>query len=415
MSQYLSPFKQRNFFARYVTAFRFQLQNFKVLAIMYIVFAIPLTLLIENCNITLIRLFLTIILGIGLCTCYYAIFKQYFKRKQAAILNYDLIEECKSVLVRVIILSLIIILPFLFIVFVFSFIFGLAIGFFIVLLSYNIILAFVAALLIIIPTIATFSFIAFYFFIPFVHYVISTDKNLSDSISEGFKLLKGNILSTQGYGIFCSIIYILLHIGFLILVLKFLGITDNIDIDNYVNNINNINNLYYSGAYDLYYFLILNTFVLAPMLYQYGHVIAKSVTREKEEESNATYTTTESDIQKPRVSHTYTKSNSTTPIESSHNTKQTEVELPPKNETTPTPRKGVFRIEGNGSYSIEIIGIKNDQQISESLYILLGYNKADAQSIVNNLPATIAEKLSMSEALDLKALIEQTGGSVNIK
>ena len=45
----------------------------------------------------------------------------------------------------------------------------------------------------------------------------------------------------------------------------------------------------------------------------------------------------------------------------------------------------------------------------------MGYTKDEAQSIVNNLPAIVAENLSMSEALDLRALLEQAGGSVNIK
>ena len=393
MSQYSSPFKGRSFLGRYAAAIKFQIQNFKVLSILYILFVIPMSYLITKNSSGNISVILLGILNIGATTFYYATFKQYIKRKKAAAINSDFIGECKQVFVKNIILSLSL--------YAISICASFAISI-IMVISLYLLNAYIALTLLIIAVAAA----AIYIIIPSIHYILSSKTVFIDRLSEGFKLQKGHIPGILGYALFSGFIYITLLFFTLVLVVTYCIVKYG---DNYEPGANFT--FFAMAAAQIFHC----TFLLVPMLYQYAHIIAQKAAKEREESAVAT---TESTPEEPQTPAAAAEVNTPLPAEPTAE-EATESTPPAEPETqksdVPTRRKGAFKIEGSGFYSIELCSAKESHQITENLYILLGYTKDEAQSIVNNLPAIVAENLSMSEALDLRALLEQAGGSVNIK
>ena len=227
-----------------------------------------------------------------------------------------------------------------------------------------------------------------------------------DRLSEGFKLQKGHIPGILGYALFSGFIYITLLFFALVLVITYCIVKYGDDYEPGANF-----TLFAMAAAQIFHC----TFLLVPMLYQYAHIIAQKAAKEREESAVAP---TESTPEEPQAPAVAAEVNTPLPAEptaeeAAESTPPAEPE--PQKSDAPTRRKGAFKIDGIGFYSIELCSAKDSHQITENLYILLGYTKDEAESIVNNLPTIGAENLSMSEALDLRALLEQAGGSVNIK
>lgn len=395
MSQYSSPFKERTFLRRYAAAFKFQIQNFKVLSILYILFVIPMSYIIAKNTSGIAGTILLSILNIGVTTFYYATFKQYIKSKKAAAINSDFLGECKQVFVKSIILSLSLC------AFILCASFAISIIFAVLFLFLNSFVA-LTLLIIAIPT------AALYIVIPSIHYILSPKGVFIDRLQEGFKLQKGHIPGILGYGLFSGFIYIVIEFFLLIFSLGFCIAKYGEDYEP--------DSTYILFAIASAQFLNY-TFLLAPMLYQYAHIIAQKAAKEREESAVAP---TESLSEQPEAPALHAEDNTLPPIEAAaeaaaKDNTPTSTEPEPQKSDAPAQRKGAFKIEGNGFYSIELSSVKESHKITENLYILLGYTKDEAESIVNNLPAIVAENLSMSEALDLRALLEQAGGSVNIK
>lgn len=393
MSQYSSPFKERSFLGRYAAAIKFQIQNFKVLSILYILFVIPMSYLITKNSSGNISAILLGILNIGATTFYYATFKQYIKRKKAAVINSDFIGECKEVFVKNIILSLSL--------YAISICASFAISI-IMVISLYLLNVYIALTLLIIAVAAA----AIYIIIPSIHYILSSKTVFIDRLSEGFKLQKGHIPGILGYALFSGFIYITLLFFTLVLVVTYCIVKYG---DNYEPGANFT--LFAMAAAQFFHCI----FLLVPMLYQYAHIIAQKAAKEREESAVAP---TESTPEEPQAPAAAAEVN--TPLPAEPTAEEAAESTPPAEPETqksdaPAQRKGAFKIEGSGFYSIELSSVKESHQITENLYILLGYTKDEAESIVNNLPAIVAENLSMSEALDLRALLEQAGGSVNIK
>jgi hypothetical protein len=159
------------------------------------------------------------------------------------------------------------------------------------------------------------------------------------------------------------------------------------------------------------YFILLVSFFLSdiPLVYQYGYLITQRINKDNAatDLSNTTHDeVTELQEEKPQPQDTETEEST----ENEPAITEEEVE-----KSVPIVKNGTFKIEGNGSYTVELYNISNKEQISEALSTLIGLSEEEIQEKTNDMPSIIADKLSITEALELSSLIHKYGGSTNIK
>lgn len=228
------------------------------------------------------------------------------------------------------------------------------------------------------------------------HYLLINDFSLISALKDTFRMIKGKWWNTA----FFLLVFNILR--FTIMVVLFAIIAENNDI--FATTIAS-------------YLVLLVSFFLSdiPLVYQYGYLITQRVNKDKAanvEDNIADVTHNETKEPEEEASQ---PDNTTTeePKEGTNETEQTAKEE--REEAVSNTKNGTFKIEGSGSYSIELYHINNKEEISEALSSLLGFSKEESLEKTENLPTIIADKLSISEALELSTLIQKHGGSTNIK
>lgn len=229
------------------------------------------------------------------------------------------------------------------------------------------------------------------------HYLLINDFNLISALKETFRMIKGKWWNTA----FFLLVFNILR--FTVMVVLYAIIAEN-------NNI--------LATTMVSYLVLLVSFFLSdiPLVYQYGYLITQMVNKEKSVniENNIT-DITHNEIKEPKEEAP--RPDNTTIEEPKEGTDETEqaTKEEREEEVVSNTRSGIFKIEGYGSYSIELYHINNKEEISEALSSLLGFSKEESLEKTENLPTIIADKLSISEALELSTLIQKHGGSTNIK
>lgn len=229
------------------------------------------------------------------------------------------------------------------------------------------------------------------------HYLLINDFDIISSIKETFRMIKGKWWNTTFFLLVFNIPRII------IVVVLFAIIGENNDI--------------FATTIASYLVLLVSFFLSdVPLVYQYGYLITQRVNKDKAAnvEDNIT-DITHNETKEPEEEAS--QPDNTTIEESKDETD--EREQPTKEEreeeVVPETQNGKFKIEGSGSYSIELYSINNEEQISEALSALLGFSKEESQEKIENLPSIIADNLTITEALELSSLIQKYGGSTNIK
>ena len=222
------------------------------------------------------------------------------------------------------------------------------------------------------------------------HYLLTNNSDIISAIKEAFKMIKGRWWDTLLFILFFNIP------RFIIMAILIAATVES-------------NNIFLTTI--VHYFILLASFFLSdiPLVYQYGYLITQRINKDNAatDLSNTTHDeVTELQEEKPQPQDTETEES----IENEPAITEEEVE-----KSVPIVKNGTFKIEGNGYYALELYNISNKEQISEALSTLIGLSEEEIQEKTNDMPSIIADKLSITEALELSSLIHKYGGSTNIK
>lgn len=401
MSNYLSPFKERTLMGRYKAALQFQIQNFFSLLIIYILLIAPLYYFIAKSDNNSHALPFAGIIGLLIILSYYAIFLRYIKSKKIVTINGSFLKELAGCTIGYYIISTLTGLIFSIATIAFAICFFAAIE----IIPENMIIYSVLIILF---------FATIYLYIPFTHFILTSGISFNERIKQGIILQNRYLLSTFGYMLFCIIISFIVDFLFLatLCIFFFVKHGEEYEPDNTFVHIIMTTMVFTTS-----------TFIVAPMLYHYGYILAKETKRERIENAENPATI-------PASAKESNNANSVAPVNPTVNDIKPQEKTPAQTtqpqekiqtgETEPivedAPKKDRFIIEGNGGYALALRSTNgNDEQLKELFCNTLGFTKEESEKILTNLPSTFAERLSMSEALEIRSLVEKNGGSVDIK
>lgn len=390
MSNYLSPFKERTFTGRYKAALQFQIQNFPSLLIIYILLIAPLYYFIVKSDNNSYAPPLAGITGLLIILSYYAIFLRYIKSKKIVTINGSFFKELARCTIRHYIISTLIGLIFSIATIAFAISFSAAEE----IIPENIIIYSILVIL----------FLAtIYLYIPSTHFTLTSGIPFNGIIKQGIILQNRYFLSTFGYMLFCIIISFIVEFLFLVaLSICFLAkYGEDYEPDNTFVHIILITMVFTAS-----------TFIVAPMLYHYGYILTKETKRERMNNTQGSTPTISASAEESNNANSVVPVGPTADDIRPKEEKKASVTYPPEE----THKKNRLILEGNGVYSLSLRSTNgNDEQLKEFFCNTFGFTEEASEEILTNLPSTFAERLSMSEALNLRSIIEQEGGSVDIK
>lgn len=376
--EYISPFRENSFSQRINSVINFGFQNFKKIITLHLIVLIPLCLIYSLLKGKLGDYTIQIANGVSsmLALSFMLI---YIKNKSLD--NFKTNELFKNfgvIFAKGFILGLIVsvlLIPIIFFILFLSYI-----------EEYNTTLF--NTVLLITLVLSTYLTVVAQIFT--THYLLTNDFDIISAIKEAFKMIKGRWWDTLLFILFFNIP------RFIIMAILIAATVES-------------NNIFLTTIVN--YFILLVSFFLSdiPLVYQYGYLITQRINKDNAatDLSNTTHDeVTELQEEKPQPQDTETEEST----ENEPAITEEEVE-----KSVPIVKNGTFKIEGNGSYSVELYNISNKEQISEALSTLIGLSEEEIQEKTNDMPSIIADKLSITEALELSSLIQKYGGSTNIK